>query len=142
MQLANFSCKLNYMKYLGVDYGSKRVGLAVSDFSESFAMPLKVISDFASLEDLLDEVERICKDEDIDEIVVGESKDFSQKDNKIMKEIKLFAKKLKEKLKILTSQEAKRLQGKNEMHDASAAALILKSYLETNKHDAKRKKRK
>ena len=150
MQLANFSCKLDNMKYLGIDYGSKRVGLAVSDFSESFAMPLKVISDFASLEDLLDEVERICKDEDIDEIVVGESKDFSQKDNKIMKEIKLFAKKLKERLKIpihmhpefLTSQEAKRLQGKNEMHDASAAALILKSYLETNKHDAKRKKRK
>ena len=28
------------------------------------------------------------------------------------------------------------------INDASAAALILKSYLETNKHDAKRKKRK
>jgi RNase H-fold protein (predicted Holliday junction resolvase) len=33
----------------------------------------------------------------------------------------------------MTSLEAERLQGHNDMHDASAAAIILKSYLETKK---------
>ena len=55
-----------------------------------------------------------------------------------MTEIKPFVENLK-KLglsvhlhpEFLTSAEAERLQGKNHMHDASAAALILKSYLET-----------
>ena len=55
-----------------------------------------------------------------------------------MKEITPFVKKLEDSLglpihmypEFLTSQEAERLQGKNDMHDASAAALILKSYLD------------
>ena len=127
------------MKYLGVDYGAKRVGLAVSDFSESFAMPLKVIEYFVHYEDVLEEVLRICKEENIDEIVVGESKNFSQKENKIMTEIKDFVSELKKESglpvhfhpEFLTSQEAKRLQGDNNKNDASAAAIILKSYLDT-----------
>ena len=61
--------------------------------------------------------------------------------NEIMKKISPFVKDLEEKLglpvhmhpEFLTSMEAERLQGKNDMHDASAAALILKSYLDTNK---------
>ena len=127
------------MKYLGIDYGKKNVGLAVSDPSLSFAMPLRVISGFVFMKDVAREVIEICKQENIDEIVVGESKDFSQEDNEIMKKIVLFAENLKEAFNLpvrmhpefLTSAEAERLQGKNKMHDASAAALILKSYLDT-----------
>ena len=55
-----------------------------------------------------------------------------------MKEIIPFVEILKSRLNLpvhmhpefLTSQEAERLQGKNDMHDASAAAIILKSYLD------------
>ena len=57
-----------------------------------------------------------------------------------MKDIVPFAKSLETELRIpvymhpefMTSQEAERIQGKNSMHDASAAALILKSYLDTH----------
>ncbi len=133
------------MKYLGIDYGVKRVGFAVSDPSESFALPLQVFSLHLSMKDVADEAERICKTENIDEIVVGESKDFSGKDNKIMEEIKLFKKEIEERLKIpvhfhpefLTSMEADQLQGKSKMRDASAAALILKSYLDTKHNKVK-----
>jgi putative Holliday junction resolvase len=122
------------MKYLGVDYGSKRVGLAVSDHTESFALPLRVISDFIFMEDVADIVVDICMMENIDEIVIGESRDFSGNENEIMNEIKPFVHELKTRLDLpvrfhpefLTSLEAERLQGKNDMHDASAAALILK----------------
>ncbi len=129
------------MRYLGIDYGTKRVGVAVSDASGSFAMPLSVI--FNS-EDLMDEIDYICTEQNIEEIVVGDSKDYSGKENEIMKEITPFVKNLEEKTNLpvrlhpefLTSREAEQIQGKNEMHDASAAALILKSYLDVkNKHE-------
>ena len=128
------------MKYLGVDYGKKKVGIALSDDSESFAFPLAVLD---NSEKLLSEIEIICKKNKVEEIVMGESKDFLQRENEIMKDIVEFIKDLKKNLNLpvhlhpefMTSIEAERLQGKNEMHDASAAALILKSYLDSkNSH--------
>ena len=126
-----------FMRYLGIDYGLKRVGIAVSDETGQFAFPLAVLE---NSENLISEIAEICKKNNIGKMVVGESLDFSQKENNIMKEIKLFIKILDGKtgLKIhlhpefMTSKEAERLQGKNDMHDASAAALILKSYLDTH----------
>lgn len=130
------------MKYLGIDYGAKRVGVAVSDQSESFAMPVSVLS---NSENLLSKIEKICMEQKVDSIVVGESKDFSQKENDIMEEIKIFVKSLEEKIDLpvqmhpefLTSLEAEQIQGKNDMHDASAAAIILKSYLDKLKNNGK-----
>ncbi len=128
------------MKYLGIDYGAKRVGLAMSDERGDFAYPLKVLE---NTKDLVVQISEICKENKIDEIIVGESKDFKQMENEVMKEITPFALNLKKYIAVpihmhpefLTSQEAERLQGKNEMHDASAAAIILKSYLDTNKNN-------
>ena len=123
------------MKYLGIDYGSKRVGLALSDPTESFAIPHSVLE---NNKELLLNIENICKKEKVETIVVGESKDYSGRENEIMREILPFVDKLIDKLGIevhmhpefLSSQEAERVQGKNTMHDASAAAIILKSYLD------------
>ncbi|KND46709.1 MAG: putative Holliday junction resolvase YggF [Parcubacteria bacterium C7867-006] len=125
------------MKYLGIDYGLKNVGIAISDESLKFAFPLVVLQ---NSEILIYDIARICKENNVVGVVVGESKDFGQRDNEIMKEIKPFVERLKTELKVpiifhpefMTSVEAERLQGKNNMHDASAAALILKSYLDTN----------
>ncbi len=127
------------MRYLGIDYGSKRVGVAVSDETKTFATPLIVLE---NTEDLITQIEKICKEQSIELIVVGDSKDFDFKENQIMEEIKPFVESLKSKLDIpidmhpefLTSQQAEHIQGKNEMHDASAGALILQSYIDTNKN--------
>ncbi|MFZ2522052.1 MAG: RuvX/YqgF family protein [Minisyncoccia bacterium] len=122
------------MRYLGIDYGSKRVGIAISDPEKKFAFPLIVLdNNHETLEDIVE----LCRDNSVEAIVVGESKDFNQKDNKIMEEIKPFVEALKAELKFpiymhpefFTSMEAERVQGKNHMHDASAAALILTSFL-------------
>lgn len=123
------------MKYLGIDYGSKRVGIAISNEDENFAFPLTILD---NSKDLVFKISEICAKNSIGEIVVGESKNYNQKDNEIMKEINPFVERLERELQIpvymhpefMTSQEAERLQGKNDMHDASAAALILKSYLD------------
>lgn len=123
------------MKYLGIDFGAKRVGLAVSDDTGRMAFPYLVIQNENTL---LDQILTILEKEKIDEIVIGESKNFEGEKNKIMKEIEEFVAALKTKISLpiflepefMTSVQAEHLQGKNEMSDASAATLILQYYLD------------
>jgi putative Holliday junction resolvase len=130
------------MRYLGIDYGAKRVGIALSDENMTLAFPLEVLD---NSDELITELEEICKKNNVTKIVVGDSRDFFQKENNIMKEIKPFVEKIQKVLGVpvemhpefLTSMEAERIQGHNDMHDASAAALILKSFLETHKNNLK-----
>jgi len=125
-------------KYLGIDFGSKRVGVAISDDGGEMAFPHSVVPND---EKLLETIEKIIKDEKIGQIVMGESKNYEGEPNKIMKEIEGFKKVLEEaNLKVffepefLTSHQAQQFQGKNEMHDASAAAIILQSFLDHKSH--------
>ncbi|MCX6716196.1 MAG: RuvX/YqgF family protein [Candidatus Taylorbacteria bacterium] len=122
------------MRYLGIDYGSKRVGVAVSDESAKFALPLAVI---ANTENLLLEVERLAKENDTRKIVIGESRKYDMSANKILPEIMDFKDRLDKRgyktyleLEFMTSEQAERLQGKHDKIDASAAALILQSFLD------------
>jgi len=123
------------MRYLGIDYGTKKVGIAISDSGGSFAIPYKVLENDNALQTTIKE---ICKKEGISTIVLGESVDYKNRPNPIMKEITTLRKNLEELLdipivfqkEILTTKEAERLQGSNDATDASAAALILRSFLE------------
>lgn len=123
------------MKYLGIDYGEKNVGIAVSDDGGKLAFAKTVLKNDKNL---IENIAQICRDEKIETIVLGESLDFKGQPNLIMKGILIFKEKLVKGtgLKIylepefLTSAEAERLQGKTNKLDASAAALILKSYLD------------
>ncbi|MDQ3077079.1 MAG: Holliday junction resolvase RuvX [bacterium] len=127
------------MKYMGIDYGTKRVGIALSDETNGFALPLKVIENTRKL---FDEINTIVCDKEVTHIIVGESKDFKGEDNKVMDKIRSFKEDLENKFTLpvifepefLTSHAAERFQGKNDMHDASAAALILQSYLDRIKN--------
>ena len=120
---------------MAMDYGSKRVGMALSDDSGTIATPYKVLKNGNTL---FDEIKKIVEENNVTKIILGESKDFQGKENPIMQKIHLFKKELEEKLKIpiefkqefLTSHEAQKFQGKNDMLDASAAAIILQSYLD------------
>lgn len=125
------------MRVMGIDYGEKRVGIASTDESGEFALPRKVLQNG---DDLLDQVIRLAKEWNIEQVVIGESRDFKGEPNKIFAEAALFGDNLKERgidvifhPELLTSLEAKHLQGENDMLDASAAALILKSYIDSRK---------
>jgi putative holliday junction resolvase len=122
---------------MGIDFGSKRVGVALSDPEGSFSLPFGV---FENNKDLIVKILDVCATNDVGEIVVGESKDYKGKNNPIMKKILAFKQELEQRGRkvvfhpeFLTSAEAKRLQGKGEMLDASAAALILKSYMDRHR---------
>lgn len=126
-------------RYLGIDYGSKNVGLSLSDEDGQMAFPLKTVKNDVSL---FGEIKSIAEKESIGVIIIGESLDYSGKENPVMKKIRVFAEKLKAETglpiffepEFLTSREAGHIQGENEKSDASAAALILKSYLDKKKN--------
>ncbi|MDP2593469.1 MAG: Holliday junction resolvase RuvX [bacterium] len=123
------------MRIMGIDFGSKRVGIAISDEDEKIAFPTVVLPNDKNL---LNEVHKICEANKVGEVVFGESNDLDGKPNPIMKKIEDFKKKAAEKIKVpfkmepefFTSVEAERIQGKTEMQDASAAALILQNHLD------------
>lgn len=58
------------MRILGIDYGEKRIGLAVSDESCTIASPVSTIK-YRKLDDAIKELERFVKDYDVAELVVG-----------------------------------------------------------------------
>jgi putative Holliday junction resolvase len=138
------------MKYLGIDYGTKRVGLALSDDSGTLAFPYEVLPNTIGLTAA---IEDIIRSEKIDEIVMGESIGLDGVENPVQKQIKGFAEALERRFEVpvkfekefLTSYEAHGRQGKESNNarkekyekptelDARAAALILQRYLDKQK---------
>jgi putative Holliday junction resolvase len=123
------------MKYIGIDYGTKRVGLATSDDQGKMAFPFRVLLNSRSL---AAHIAKICRDEKVDTIVMGESLNFQNTHNPIMKDIEGFVSQLKTTTnlpviymnEVLSSREAMHIQGDNDQNDASAAAIVLQSYLD------------
>ena len=125
------------MRILGIDYGSKRVGVAISDPDRKFALPVSVILNSPVL---LEEIEKIAIDNEAKEIVMGESRNYKGEPNDIMLDSMDLKDQLEKKgfkvyleLEFMTSVQAERWQGKGNLTDASAAAIILQSYLDRKK---------
>jgi putative Holliday junction resolvase len=123
-------------RIMGIDYGSRRVGIALTDESRTIAVPKAVLPNDRML---FTEIKNMVAGHDVREIVMGESKNFKGEDNKIMEGINFFKGELERELQLpvhlqpeyLTSFEASRTQGGNSpLLDASAAALILQSFLD------------
>src|SRR3989344_5927345 len=124
------------MRLMAIDYGGKRVGIASTDESGSFALPRFVLP---NNKELLEKIIEFKLKEGVERVVIGESKNFLGQPNLIQKDIENLRKSLEEKgvevvlhPEVFTTQEAIRLQGANELTDASAAAIILKDYMEYN----------
>ena len=58
------------MRTLGIDYGTKRVGLALSDAGGKLATPLEVL-EVTSPSQAIESILRIIRDEEVARIVVG-----------------------------------------------------------------------
>ncbi len=124
------------MKIIGIDFGSKRVGVAVADTEAGIAFPKAVLPNDKFL---LGELKNITKGARC--IVFGESRDLQGKENSIFAEADNFKKLLERETGIdvfyepefYTTYGASRIQGDHDKIDASAAAIILQSYLDKNK---------
>ncbi len=133
------------MKYLGIDYGEKRVGIAISDNEGKVAFP-KIV--FENNTDLLNKIETFCKENNVEALVIGESKDYKGEDNKINPQIISFKRNLGNVIKLptffepefMSSMQVEKTFGKTDMLDASAASIILQTFLDKEKNRQEKKK--
>ncbi len=132
------------MKILGVDYGSKKIGLALGDENLKLVIPIKSIPNDGSVySKILD----LLKEYRVSKIVIGLPLTLRGNEGQRAKEVREFANKLKsfltEGVEIVfwderfTTEEAYRyLEGyswrkKKDYKDSISAFIILSEYLET-----------
>lgn len=139
-------------RYIGIDFGTKRVGIAISDEGNTLAFPKDILLNDSNL---FKKIGEIIEREKIEDIVVGESVDFSGRLNALSARIEIFISELEKHFglpvhkqkEFLTSVEARKMgSGKSDLSpsqahsklkdkkrgsvDAGAAALILQRYLD------------
>lgn len=126
------------MRLIGIDFGERRIGVALSDEQANFAFPHSVV---INDKNAVKKIKKICRENEVKKIILGQSLDYKSQPNPIMKKIESFKNLLEKEIglpvlyqsELLTTQEARRLQGEIEKIDASAAALILRSFIEKQK---------
>lgn len=125
------------MKYLGIDYGSKKVGFSQSDDDGRIAFPLMISPNDKNL--LKDTIELI-REMKIGAVVIGESVDANGKLNAIAKDARSFGMQIENTLDVqvffekewYSTTEARKQPGKENNHevDDQAAAIVLQRYLD------------
>ena len=138
------------MRYLGLDLGSKTLGISISDRTNTIASIYKTIffkeDDYDSL---IPELKNIVKEEDISVIVLGFPKNMNNTIGKRAEITLEFKKKLEDNIDIkvelmderltsvisnnvLISANVSRKKRKKKV-DGMAALLILQSYIDKNR---------
>ena len=144
------------MRFLGIDYGTKRIGVALSDESGEVAFPRAVL---VNIPGIVDEIATLAHAESVQHIVVGESRRADGGENALQREIARFKQTLERALPdvpIVFQHEGLSTQGartrvvarrgtlsrarrspsiatrQRERSDARAAALILQRFLDTH----------
>lgn len=134
--------------YLGVDYGTKRTGLAWAD-ELGIALPIGAIPGVRE-DGWMEKFAEVVVEKKIDEIIVGYPIHMDGTVGRRANEVDLFIVELEEKFKLpihrvderLTSLAAEEAMGKNRTKrkkqdpgkiDASAAGLILRDFIENRK---------
>lgn len=125
------------MKYLGIDFGSKKVGFAQSDDEGRMAYPLMISQNDGTL--LKDTLELI-REMKFGVVVIGESVDAKGKLNSIAKEARAFGAKIENSIDVrvvfekewYSTVEARKQPGNEGNHnvDDQAAAIVLQRYLD------------
>ena len=126
------------MKVLGIDYGEKRIGLAISDESQTFARELDILSP----KEFWQSINQIIKDQEITKIVLGWPLNMSGEETKKTEETKKFKEKLEKLTEIkveitderLTSQMAQNISGGTKNLDSLAAQILLQNFLDKIKN--------
>ncbi|MBQ7104874.1 MAG: Holliday junction resolvase RuvX [Bacilli bacterium] len=137
------------MRYLGLDLGSRTLGMSLSDPLGIFASSYKIVRHNEEYERLLNDVEEVIKEKKIEAIVLGLPKNMN---NTIGPKGELsfqFKDMLEKKFSLpvflederLTTKQAENIlihndtsrKKRKKVIDSMAATIILQSYLDKNK---------
>jgi putative Holliday junction resolvase len=138
------------MRYLAIDYGSRRTGLAICDAQETIASPLAVVH---GQKDLLERIARIVEAEGVGAIVLGLPLNMDDSEGPQARLVRVFGQKLGARIPLPIHFQDERLSSfaaaeklddaefskamKRERIDAVAAAEILQAFLERTKSQAR-----
>ena len=132
-------------RWLGIDFGEKRIGIAVTDPLKMFVSPLVTLEN-KSEEYVFNKLKEIISSHDIEKVILGLPLNLDGEDTLKTAEVREFHKKLSEVIDLplvwwderYSTSEANdflKNKGKNwkdsrVVVDQIAAAIILKSYLD------------
>lgn len=129
---------LLHMRVLGIDYGHRKVGIALGDTETRLASPWTIVENSGHGE-VIKQIKLICEREGAERVVLGlptPLRDVSL-ENEQVKAVRLFAGDLRslgipvdEWEERLTSAEARHYVQSGQEDDAVAASIMLQSYLE------------
>ncbi|MCD6142468.1 Holliday junction resolvase RuvX [Candidatus Acetothermia bacterium] len=133
------------MRILGIDYGTVRIGLAISDPDGIIASPLPVYIRTDIRSDV-EHIARLVRESGVERIVIGLPLNMDGTAGEMADEVAVFADRLRAQLSIpvvtfderMTSTEAERVllqanvsrKKRRGIRDSLAAVLILQSYLD------------
>jgi putative Holliday junction resolvase len=125
------------MKYLGIDFGTKKVGFAQSDDEGRLAFPLMISPNDAQL---FKDTTELIREMKFSTVIIGESVDQKGKPNPLAKVAREFGAKLENTCDVIVAYEkewystveARKQPGKEGSHDVDdqAAAIVLQRYLD------------
>ena len=124
------------MKYLAIDYGESKVGLALGDDETHLALPYKIIKN-AGWEKLFEELRDIIRAENIEQVIVGLPLNTRGESSQQSQNVRKFAAELSNQIEpeitladeMFSSQAAKKL-GAGKRDDDIAAMVTLQTYLD------------
>ena len=147
MDIAEFKhCLPEKKAVMGFDYGAKRLGVAVSDFTCTIASSYKIIYRSNKIKDV-EEIKKIIRDKEIGGLVFGLPLEMSGKEGQIAAEVRKFAEMVQEETGLPCAFWDERLSSsaaesflikevdmsrskRRKVLDSSAAAYILQGFLD------------
>ena len=134
-----------HMRYMGIDYGRVRMGVARSDEEGNMAFPDRVLSgkdERAAIEEL----RTIASETGVGAMVIGLPLAMDGQDTKTSRRVRIFAQRVGEALhlpvymenEMFTSRMADHQGVAKDRIDAASAAIILQSYLDKQRLAARR----
>ena len=138
-----------FKKYLALDVGDVRIGVARSDAMGMFAHPLEVIDRRKTK--AVKRVQELCREENTKSIVVGIPKSLDGQEKRQAEKVREFIEKLNSSIegleiieiderlstisaeRMLNETTNKDARGKRKVVDKIAAAIILQTYLDMKK---------
>ena len=125
------------MKILGIDYGSRRIGLAISDESLTLARELEILHP----KKFWAEIKNIIQENQVTKVVLGLPIGVKGNDTETTMQARAFSEKLKATTNLavefiderFSSAMAKHLPGGNNNVDSLAAQILLQNYLDKQK---------
>lgn len=127
-------------RILGIDFGTRRVGVALSDDAGTMAFPHATLD---ADNNIIEKIRALCEREGVGKIVIGlPQAPGSMSDTAMTARVRAFGESLKKiglpiefESEFFSTGEAKDSGATKKEHiDASAAAIILQSYLERRKN--------